>query len=91
MSKKNLDLNPFTVAEVQTIMNGTVDAIVANKDYFYHSSVGPNYSHLTKEGEAMIVKTMNSLMSLLADAKDRELDERAKSITWDSLKEQHDQ
>ena len=90
MSKKS-DLNPFTVAEVQTIINGSIDAIISNKDYFYHSSVGPNYSHLTKEGETMIIKTMNSLLPLLDDARQHELDERAKQITFDTLKEQHDQ
>jgi len=90
MSKKS-DLNPFTVAEVQTIINGSIDAIISNKDYFYHSGVAVNYSHLTKEGEAMLVKTMNSLLPLLDDAKSRELDERAKAITWNSLQEQHDQ
>jgi hypothetical protein len=91
MSKKNPDLNPFTVAEVQTIINGSIDAIISNKDYFYHSGVAVNYSHLTKEGEVMLVKTMNSLLPLLDDAKSRELDERAKAITWNSLQEQHDQ
>jgi len=79
------------VAEVQTIINGSIDAIISNKDYFYHSGVAVNYSHLTKEGEAMLVKTMNSLLPLLDDAKSRELDERAKAITWNSLQEQHDQ
>jgi len=88
---KNLNLNPFTVNEVQTIINGSIDAIISNKDYFYHSGVGPNYSHLTKEGEVMILKTLNSLLPLLDDAKHRELDERAKQITFDTLKEQHDQ
>jgi hypothetical protein len=90
MSKKS-DINPFTVAEVQTIINGSIDAIISNKDYFYHSGVAVNYSHLTKEGEAMLVKTMNSLLPLLDDAKSRELDERAKAITWNSLQEQNDQ
>jgi len=87
MAKKDAGVNPFTVAEVQTIINGSIDAIISNKDYFYHSCVAVNYSHLTKEGEAMLIKTMNSLLPLLDDARHRELDERAKQITFDTLKE----
>jgi len=39
----------------------------------------------------MLVKSMNTLLPLLAQARERELDERAKSITWNTLQEQHDQ
>jgi len=84
-------VDPLTVSECQTMIKGAVDAIIENKEYFYNSHVGPNYSHLTSEGEVMLVKSMNTLLPLLAQAKERELDERARSITWNTLQEQHDQ
>jgi hypothetical protein len=36
----------------------------------------------------MVLKTMTALLPLLAQAKERELDERAKSITWNTLQEE---
>jgi hypothetical protein len=89
--KKPLEENPLTVAECQTMIKGAIDAIIDNREYFYNSHVGPQYSHLTTEGKTMLVKSMNTLLPLLAQAKERELDERAKAITWNSLQEQHDQ
>ena len=91
MSKKPLEINPLTVPECQTMIKGSLDAIIDNKQYFYNSHVGPQYSHLTTEGEQILVKSMNALLPLLAQAKERDLDERAKSITWNSIKEQHDE
>jgi len=89
--KKPLEENPLTVPECQTMIKGAVEAIIDSKEYFYNSHVGPQYSHLTTEGETMLVKSMNTLLPLLAQARERELDERAKSITWNTLQEQHDQ
>jgi hypothetical protein len=89
--KKPLEENPLTVPECHTMIKGAVDAIIDNREYFYNSHVGPQYSHLTTDGETMLVKSMNALLPLLAQARERELDERAKSITWNSIKEQHDQ
>jgi hypothetical protein len=80
-------IDPLTVPECQTMIKGAIDAIIENKTYFYNSHVGPNYSHLTADGEVMLVKSMNTLLPLLAQAKERELDERAKAITWNSLQE----
>jgi hypothetical protein len=88
MSKKSTVDNPLTAPECQTMIKGALDAIIDNKEYFYNSHVGPQYSHLTGAGEAMLVKSMNTLLPLLAQAKERELDERAKSITWNTLQEE---
>jgi hypothetical protein len=90
-NKKPLDINPFTPDEVQILINGAIDAIIDNKNYFYNSGVGPQYSHLTPAGEEMVIKSLSALLPLLAQAKERELDERAKQLTFESLKEEHDQ
>jgi hypothetical protein len=88
MSKKSLEINPLTVTECHTMIRGSLEAIVDNKEYFYNSHVGPQYSHLTDAGEQILVKSMTALLPLLAMAKERELDERAKSITWNTLQEE---
>jgi len=91
LPRNSLETDPLTVAECQTMIKGAIDAIVENKEYFYNSAVGPQYSHLTTDGETMLIKSMNTLLPLLAQAEERALDERAKAITWNTLQEQHDQ
>ena len=82
------ELKQLSQKEVMIMIEGSVNAIVANPDYFYSSGVGPQYSKLTPSGCDMVLKTMTALLPLLAQAKERELDERAKSITWNSLQEE---
>ena len=82
------ELKQLTTKEVMTMIEGSVKAIVDDPDYFYNSGVGPQYSKLTPSGCHMILKSMTALLPLLAQAKERELDERAKSITWNSLQEE---
>jgi hypothetical protein len=74
-----------------TMIEGSVKAIVDDPDYFYNSNVGPQYSKLTPTGCDMLLKSMTALLPLLAQAKERDLDDRARSITWKSLQEQNDQ
>ena len=82
------ELKQLTTKEVMTMIEGSVKAIVDDPDYFYSSGVGPQYSKLTPSGRDMILKTMTALLPLLAQAKERELDERAKSVTWNKLQEE---
>ena len=82
------ELKQLTTKEVMTMLEGSVKAIVDSPDYFYSSGVGPQYSKLTPSGCDMVLKTMTALLPLLAQAQERELDERAKSITWNSLQEE---
>ena len=82
------ELKQLTTKEVMTMIEGSINAVVDNPDYFYNSNVGPQYSKLTPHGCDMVLKTMTALLPLLAQAKERELDERAKSITWNTLQEE---
>jgi len=84
------ELKQLSTKEVMTMIEGSVKAIVDNPDYFYTSNVGPQYSKLTPTGCDMLLKSMTALLPLLAQAKERDLDARAKSITWKSLQEQND-
>ena len=82
------ELKQLSQKEVMIMIEGSVNAIVVNPDYFYSSGVGPQYSKLTPSGCDMILKTMTALLPLLAQAQERELDARAKSITWNTLQEE---
>ena len=82
------ELKQLTTKDVMTMIEGSVKAVVDNPDYFYNSNVGPQYSKLTPSGCDMVLKTMTALLPLLAQAKERDLDARAKSITWTALQEE---
>jgi len=82
------ELKQLTTKEVMTMIEGSVKAIVDDPGYFYSSGVAPQYSKLTPSGCDMILKSMTALLPLLAQAKERDLDARAKSITWNSLQEE---
>ena len=82
------ELKQLTTKEVMTMIEGSVKVVVDDPEYFYNSGVGPQYSKLTPSGCDMILKSMTALLPLLAQAKERELDERAKSITWNTLQEE---
>ena len=83
------ELKQLTTNEVMTMIEGSVKAVVDNPEYFYNSGVGPQYSKLTPSGCDMILKSMTALLPLLAQAKERELNQRAKSITWNTLQEEN--
>ena len=82
------ELKQLTTKEVMTMIEGSVKVVVDDPEYFYNSGVGPQYSKLTPSGCDMILKSMTALLPLLAQAKERELNERAKSITWNTLQEE---
>ena len=82
------ELKQLSQKEVMTMIEGSVKAVIDDPEYFYNSGVGPQYSKLTPSGCDMIIKSMTALLPLLAQAKERELNERAKSITWNTLQEE---
>jgi hypothetical protein len=80
----------LTESEAMALIEGAIKVLIDNSDYFYRSNVGPQYSKITPEGNQMLIKAMTALLPLLADAKHRDLDRRAKEIIMDTLKENHE-
>lgn len=60
--------------------------ILKNKQLYYHSSVGSNYSHLTEEGEKAVVEWVKIMAPEMYRLEQAELDARAKKIVWEELK-----
>ena len=65
------ELKQLTTKEVMTMIEGSVNAVIDNPEYFYSSGVGPQYSKLTPSGCDMILKTMTALLPLLEQDKER--------------------
>lgn len=79
-------LESLNEKEIIEMISGTLRSIVNNSDYFYHSSVGPQYSKLYPQGEQMLIKTMSVLLPLLSKAQEESLDRRAKELVIKELK-----
>lgn len=60
--------------------------IIKDRDLYYHSSVGRDYSHLTERGKEALVKWMDTMAFEMLALEKAELDARAKKLMWEELK-----
>jgi len=60
--------------------------LINNNRYYYHSSVGASYSHLTEDGKEAVTEFMNMIAFKMKEAEDAELNRRAKQQVLDTLK-----
>ena len=66
-------------------MYGGVCELMQNRRYYYHSSVGKNYSNWTTEGKTAMDEFMKEITRYIYDAEQRSLDERAKELVMKEL------
>lgn len=74
------------VKDFEKLLIGSVKELLQDPKYFYRSSVGPEYCHLTDEGKEVILETINLLGSRLLTAVDKEDIERSKQLVLNELK-----
>lgn len=72
--------------DVERMIIGSVKEIIKDRQYFYHSTIGPEYCHLTEEGNRAIIDLVNLLGSRLLKAELEEDIERSKQLVLDQLK-----
>jgi len=72
--------------DVEKMMVGSIKEILKDRKYFYYSTIGPDYCHLTEEGNRAIIDIMNILGSRMAVAIEKEDIERSKKLVLDELK-----
>lgn len=65
---------------------GGVLELMRNRKYYYHSTVGINYSHWTDEGKVALNELMNLIGYKMIEAEELELRERSKQMVLNSLK-----
>lgn len=68
------------------LMFGGVSELMRNRKYYYHSSVGANYSHWTEDGEKALAEFMNLMGHKMLEAEEAELNQRAKDLVVKGLK-----
>jgi hypothetical protein len=60
--------------------------ILKDQRLYHHSRVGPEYCHLTEEGEKAVVSWIELVGYKMLKVQEAELDARAKKLVWDELK-----
>ncbi len=71
---------------IKDLVYGGVEEILSNRNYYYHSSVGADYSHFTEDGKIAMVEFMNLMAFKIKQAEDADLNERAKQQVLEELK-----
>ena len=73
---------------IKDLVYGGLQEILNNSKYFYRSSVGSNYCHLTEDGKEAIVEFMDLMAYKIWQAEQEDLDKRAKEQVIKELKGQ---
>jgi hypothetical protein len=71
---------------IKELMFGSIKELSKNRKYYYHSTVGINYSHWTDEGNAALSEFMNILVHKMHEVEEAELNKRAKELVIKGLK-----
>ena len=72
--------------DVERMIVGSIKEILQDRQYFYYSTVGPDYCHLTEEGKSAIIDLVNILGSRMLVAIEQEDIERSKQLVLGQLK-----
>lgn len=71
---------------IKDLVYGGIEEILNNRDYYYHSAVGADYSHFTEDGKTAVTEFLNVMAFKIKQAEDKELDHRAKQMVLNALK-----
>jgi hypothetical protein len=71
---------------IKDICYGGLLELVNNDRYYYHSSVGAGYSHLTEEGKQAVMEFVDMIAFKMKQAECDDLDRRAKQAVLAQLK-----
>lgn len=67
------------------IVMGTLKELISHRKYAYISSTNYSYSHLEDPGKEMVVNLVESVIPLLAKARDLQIKEAAEKLMLDKL------
>ena len=76
------------VKDAEKMIIGSLKEVMKDRNYFYNSTVGPEYCHLTDEGHKAVIEMLNILLPRLVKAQELEDNERSKALVLQELKKQ---
>ena len=68
------------------LIYGSLEEIIRDNRYYYHSSVGENYSHFTDSGREAVQEFMGTMAFKIRAAEEADLERRAQEQTLKALK-----
>lgn len=71
---------------IKDMLYGTINEITSNRT-FYYRGVSDSFNHITEEGQAQLIIALDRIIPLIKQAEDEEVQERARDITFDLLKD----
>lgn len=71
---------------IKDMLYGTINEITSNRT-FYYRGVSDQFNHITEEGQAQLVIALDRIIPLIKQVEDEEIQERARDITFDLLKD----
>jgi hypothetical protein len=71
-------------AAIKDLIYGGLEEILNNNRYYYHSTVGRDYSHLTDLGKQAVTEFMDIMAYQMRAAENADLDRRAKQQVLDA-------
>ena len=73
-------------AAIKDLVYGGLEELMNNNRYYYHSSVGSAYSHLTEDGKLAVVEFMDLMAWKIKECNNADLERRAKEQVMNALK-----
>ena len=73
-------------AALKDLLYGGLTELMNNKEFYYRSSVGADYSHWTEKGNVVMLEYVTSMTKQMQTAQDKFLDNRAKELVIKGLK-----
>jgi hypothetical protein len=71
---------------IKDIMFGGVSELIKNKNFYYFSSIGPQYCRWTEEGKLELQAYMDYMAYKMLEAEEESLNKRAKELVINGLK-----
>lgn len=73
-------------AALKELMYGAIEEMMKNSKYYYHSSIGANYSHWTDAGKENLQEFLNLMSYEVAKTRAAEDEQRSKDLVMKELK-----
>lgn len=71
---------------IKDLFYGGIMEILQNRDYYYNSGIGRDYSHFTERGKEAMDEYLKSMSHLMLKAEEESLNKRAKELVIKGLK-----
>ena len=71
---------------IKDLVYGGMEELINNPRYYYHSSVGSNYSRFTDEGKEAVAEFMDIMAWKIRESNESDLELRAKERVLAALK-----